>query len=66
MRCCPSRSRVLPVNQGDDSNSEAATRGLAAGVCYGVEAIPSHWLECLSMHEFTIELTARLHATASS
>jgi ADP-ribosylglycohydrolase len=43
------RDAVLKaVNLGDDTDTTAAVTGALAGLCYGVEGIPSDWLETLA------------------
>ena len=52
------------ANVGDDADITAAICGQVAGAHYGLEAIPSHWIERLRMSEFITELADRLfHAT---
>jgi ADP-ribosylglycohydrolase len=43
-----------------------AIRGQIAGTYYTVKAIPSHWLDHLSMCELTTESADRLHWQAPS
>ena len=53
-------SVLLAANLGDDADTPAAICGQIAGAYYGVEAIPPHWLERPSMHEFISDLADRL------
>ena len=39
------------VNLGEDADTTGAIYGQIAGAVYGVEAIPTEWLEVLAMRE---------------
>ena len=45
---------LLAVNLGDDADTTGAVYGQLAGACYGEQAIPAEWRECLALRE-TIE-----------
>lgn len=51
---------LTAANLGDDADTTAAVCGQVAGAYYGVEGIPSHWLERLFMREEIVELADRL------
>lgn len=57
---------LLAANLGDDADTTAAIAGQVAGALYGVDGIPAHWLERLSMREYISELAARIHAHAAA
>ncbi|MFH7029032.1 MAG: ADP-ribosylglycohydrolase family protein [Heteroscytonema crispum UTEX LB 1556] len=48
------------VNLGDDTDTTAAVTGGLAGICYGVENIPSEWIEQIARKQDIINLAARL------
>lgn len=50
------------VNLGDDADTTAAITGQIAGAYYGIQGIPSHWLERLHMRTFIDELARGLYA----
>lgn len=49
------------VNLGDDADTTGAIVGQIAGAYYGVEGIPSHWLDRLAMREDIEDMASRLH-----
>jgi ADP-ribosyl-[dinitrogen reductase] hydrolase len=48
------------VNLGDDTDTTAAVTGGLAGICYGVENIPSEWIEQIARKQDIINLAGRL------
>lgn len=50
------------VNVGDDTDTTAAICGQIAGAYYGVEGIPSEWLDKLHMREYITDLALKLGA----
>jgi ADP-ribosylglycohydrolase len=44
------------VNLGQDTDTVAAIAGGLAGIYYGLDAIPSKWLEQLARLDYIIEL----------
>lgn len=55
------RKAVLEaVNLGQDTNTTAAVTGSLAGIYYGVDNIPSEWLEKITRKQDIIELCYRL------
>jgi ADP-ribosyl-[dinitrogen reductase] hydrolase len=55
---------LLAANLGDDVDTTAAICGQIAGAYYGVDAIPSQWLDRLSMRDLIARLADRLHGAA--
>jgi ADP-ribosyl-[dinitrogen reductase] hydrolase len=53
-------SLVLAVNLGEDTDTVGAICGQLAGAYYGVDAIPTRWLEKLHRVEDIKALAARL------
>ncbi|WP_368292523.1 ADP-ribosylglycohydrolase family protein [Dehalobacter sp. TBBPA1] len=53
---------VMAVNLGGDADTIGAVTGGMAGACYGIENIPSRWLEKLSRRDELLALTDRLLA----
>lgn len=53
-------SILLATNLGDDSDTVAAVTGQIAGAFYGVNGIPSDWLDKLYETERFVELTEKL------
>lgn len=51
---------LVATNLGDDADTTAAITGQIAGAYYGVKAIPSDWLEKLSMRDDIETLALRL------
>ena len=47
------------VNLGHDTDTTAAVAGSFAGAYYGIEAIPTEWLDCLARKEWIAELTEK-------
>jgi ADP-ribosyl-[dinitrogen reductase] hydrolase len=61
------RDAVLKAtNLGDDADTTAAITGQLAGAFYGVDAIPSDWLDKLSGREMIEDFALRLHQHALS
>ena len=52
------------ANLGDDADTTAAVCGQIAGAYYGMEGIPAHWLERLSMRDEIAVLADQLEAGA--
>lgn len=48
------------VNLGNDTDTTAAVTGGLAGILYGAQSIPSHWLDQLARKEDIFDLAARL------
>lgn len=48
------------VNLGDDSDTTGAVTGGLAGLYYGWESIPNHWIEQLARKEDIVDLARRL------
>jgi len=48
------------VNLGEDTDTTAAIIGGLAGIYYGVNGIPEHWIDCLSRQEDIKELALKL------
>jgi len=53
---------VAAVMLGDDTDTNGAITGALAGAVYGVEAIPSRWLDLLHGRDEVIDLADRLAA----
>ncbi|MFW5653773.1 MAG: ADP-ribosylglycohydrolase family protein, partial [Planctomycetota bacterium] len=51
----------LAVNHSGDSDSTGAIAGNILGVIHGVDAIPSHWLEHLELHDVIAGIADDLH-----
>ncbi|HUN22896.1 MAG TPA: ADP-ribosylglycohydrolase family protein [Anaerolineales bacterium] len=51
---------LLAVNLGEDADSTGAVYGQLAGAFYGVQAIPSRWLEKLAMRDLITDYANRL------
>jgi ADP-ribosyl-[dinitrogen reductase] hydrolase len=49
------------VNLGEDTDTTGAVVGGLAGIAYGIEAIPSSWVEQIARKEDIRDLTERLH-----
>jgi ADP-ribosyl-[dinitrogen reductase] hydrolase len=52
---------LAAANLGDDADTTAAICGQVAGAFYGESAIPTHWLEQLTMRAEITDLADRLH-----
>jgi ADP-ribosylglycohydrolase len=48
------------VNLGGDTDTTAAVTGGLAGIYYGVEGIPSEWLDQIARKQDIIDLSSRL------
>jgi ADP-ribosylglycohydrolase len=48
------------VNLGDDSDTTGAVTGGLAGIYYGVENIPSEWVEVLARKDDILNLAQQL------
>lgn len=55
---------LVATNLGDDADTTAAICGQVAGAYYGESAIPSHWLDALTMRREITELADQLYAAA--
>jgi ADP-ribosyl-[dinitrogen reductase] hydrolase len=53
---------LTAVNLGDDADTTGAIVGQLSGAYYGVEAIPVHWRQKLSLHDEIVSLGERLYA----
>jgi ADP-ribosyl-[dinitrogen reductase] hydrolase len=53
---------LTATNLGDDADTTAAICGQVAGAYYGESAIPSHWLQQLTMRNEITNLADQLHA----
>lgn len=51
---------LLAVNLGDDTDTTGAVTGALAGLLYGVQGIPGHWVRQLARLEDIEDLAARL------
>jgi ADP-ribosyl-[dinitrogen reductase] hydrolase len=51
------------VNLGDDTDTTGAIVGGIAGICYGPESIPEHWIDTLVKKDEIEKLCDRLHST---
>jgi ADP-ribosyl-[dinitrogen reductase] hydrolase len=56
---------LTATNLGDDADTTAAICGQVAGAYYGEPAIPSHWLQQLTMRHEITELADRLYAATA-
>ncbi len=52
---------LLAVNLGEDADTTGAVYGQLAGAFYGVDGIPSQWLEKLSQREMIVSFADRLY-----
>lgn len=50
------------ANLGDDADTTAAVCGQLAGAYYGLDGIPEHWLEKITMKDEILALSLRLHS----
>ena len=48
------------VNLGNDADTTGAIYGQIAGVCYGIDKIPSNWISVLSFRELIINIFDKL------
>jgi len=48
------------VNLGEDTDTTGAVTGGLAGLLYGFESIPTHWLTQIARHDDIVELAERL------
>jgi ADP-ribosylglycohydrolase len=55
-----SEAVLKAVNLGQDTDTTAAVTGALAGLLYGFENIPSHWVKQLARHEDIDKLAVRL------
>lgn len=53
-------SVLKAVNLGSDTDTTGAVTGGLAGLLYGFDTIPSHWVEQLARKQDIVELTTRL------
>jgi ADP-ribosylglycohydrolase len=56
---------LLSVNHSGDSDSTGAITGNICGALYGVESIPSRWLEAVELRKEIAELAVDLFAMAT-
>jgi ADP-ribosylglycohydrolase len=59
-----SESVLKAVNLGGDTDTTAAVTGGLAGIYYGVENIPSEWVEQIARKQEIIDLSNRLAAVS--
>jgi len=52
---------LAAVNLGHDTDTTAAIAGGLAGLFYGIEGVPKHWINSLARKEDIIDLGNRLH-----
>ena len=57
---------LLAVNLGDDADTTAAVYGQLAGAYYGIEGIPSIWLQTLAKKDLVESFAQRLYEIAMS
>ncbi len=57
---------VTAVNLGGDADTVAAVCGSMAGAHYGLEAVPSRWVERLAGRSEIVELAAKIHKLAQA
>lgn len=57
-----SEALLKAVNLGEDTDTTAAVTGGLAGIYYGLEAIPQHWLNQLAKLDEIVELGTRFAA----
>ncbi len=55
---------VKAINEGGDTDTQAAVAGQLAGAHYGASAIPAHWLSKLKDREMIEEMVAKLYQLA--
>ncbi len=53
---------LLAVNLGEDADTTGAVFGQLGGACYGLDGIPSSWLEKLHARQTILDFATRLHA----
>jgi len=56
---------LYATNLGDDADTTAAVCGQIAGAYYGIEQIPSNWLDQLALRESIDDLAYRLYLKSS-
>lgn len=52
---------LTAANLGDDADTTAAVCGQVAGAYYGLQGIPNHWLEKITMKDELLALSLQLH-----
>jgi len=52
---------LLSVNLGDDADTTGAVYGQLAGAYYGLAAILARWVETITMRDYILELSEKLH-----
>lgn len=57
---------LTAVNLGRDTDTTAAVLGAAAGIYYGHEQIPSHWLDALTRRNDIVTLAEKLQTSLNS
>jgi len=55
---------LMAVNLGDDADTTAAVYGQLAGAYYGIEGIPSKWLQTLAQKDLIVSFAQRLYDIA--
>lgn len=56
-----SEAILKAVNLGDDSDSVGAVTGQIAGALYGIDNIPSEWIDKLYRKEYLLDLGEKLY-----
>jgi ADP-ribosyl-[dinitrogen reductase] hydrolase len=51
---------LMAANIGNDADTTAAIAGQIAGAFYGIENIPSHWVDKLAMKDEILEIASKL------
>lgn len=51
---------LMAANIGNDADTTAAIAGQIAGAFYGLENIPSHWVDKLAMKDEILEIASKL------
>lgn len=57
---------LTAVNLGDDTDTTAAVTGGLAGIEYGFDSIPNHWVDAIHRKDDIIDLANRLEITLNS
>ncbi len=57
---------LTAVNLGQDTDTVASVTGGMAGICYGVEAIPTEWLDSLANKSEIQRIVAKFSCTVTS
>jgi ADP-ribosyl-[dinitrogen reductase] hydrolase len=57
---------LMAANIGNDADTTAAIAGQIAGAFYGLENIPSHWVDKLAMKDEILEIASKLANTGNN